>query len=76
MAKKRRQSEIVEQETPMQDIEEIANEPSALSSLATTLEYIRSQATARRYQSAQTISELEGLRAEIDAAIAFLKAGQ
>jgi hypothetical protein len=47
--------------------------PAWESPLAETLEAIRSNAAEARRNNAQTISELESWRAEIDAAIAFLK---
>jgi hypothetical protein len=64
---------------PSQDITAPANEaPMPKPSLPMTevLEAIRSNATEMRRHNADTIAELEAWRAEIDAAIAYLKAGR
>ena len=50
--------------------------PAPPHSLTQMLDNIRADAKATRHNTAQTISELEAMRAEIDAAIAFLRAGR
>jgi hypothetical protein len=50
--------------------------PKTSPPLTDLLETIRADAKSSRHHTAQTISELEAMRAEIDAAIAFLKAGR
>jgi hypothetical protein len=53
---------------------EAAEDPTLPSMLAETLEAIRANANEARRNNVQTIIELEQWRAEIDAAIAFLRA--
>jgi hypothetical protein len=68
----------VEDIPPLQDIAPIAEEPELPASVPPfykeTLEAIRTNAQEARRCNAQTITELEAWRAEIDAVIAFLKA--
>jgi len=65
------QSEIDEAEREID--RELSRDPSMLTEM---LEAIRADAKATRDGTARTIADLETMRAEIDAAIAFLKAGR
>lgn len=56
-----------------QSVHIVEDAPTALTDM---LENIRAEAKATRHNTAQSITELEAMRAEIDAAIAFLKAGR
>lgn len=78
MTKKRRQEHAtreIEVALGSQSLSaEAPNSPPLPRMLAETLEAIRASANEARRNNVQTIIELEQWRAEIDAAIAFLRA--